>query len=119
MPEVNIEFPILVYRDGASSWVAQCLVTCTTAVEDTPHKAYREACRLLQVMLDEAYADSHGNLRAALDMMLCPAEPEKLTAYFTKAREMPDEAPCEIHPTTNGPWSAPEMRVTSRELVYV
>ncbi len=116
MPDVTIKFPILVYREEAS-WVAQCLVTCTTAVAADAHRAYIEVCRLLQVTLDEAYRDAKGDLQKAIDAMLCQAEPELITAFFTKAKPMAGEAPRNIHPSTPGPWLAPEMRVTSRELV--
>lgn len=81
------EFPILVYRDAAV-WVAQCLLTATTAVNAEPEAATREVSRLLVVALEDALDAAKGDLNEALRSITCPATPELWRSFFFEARPL-------------------------------
>lgn len=89
---VQFEFPILVYRDE-DVWVAQSLMTCTTAVNVDHQAALEELYRLLDLELDTALEEAQNNVDAALRMITCPA-PEQLWArFFLGARALPSPPP--------------------------
>lgn len=92
---VNIEFPVLVYRDrkDGRAWVAQSLMTCTTAVSSTPQGAAEELCGLLQAEVEEAFRLSKGDVAKALATISFPAPQEAFIAYYTRGVVMQCESP--------------------------
>ncbi len=83
--EVILEFPILVYKDE-DQWVAQSILTCTTAVAADHFEALREVCRLVVIELTEAIKDSEGDVEKAMDLITCPAPEDIVRLYYTRAK---------------------------------
>lgn len=78
--DIQLEFPILVYREEGS-WIAQSLLTSTISVRETPMAAVEEICRLLLGEIQDAMTDAQGNLQRALELVACPA-PQALWERF-------------------------------------
>lgn len=92
LQDVKLEFPILVYQDG-DEWVAQSLLTSTTAVNKDHTKALAEVSHLMDVEIDEAFADAKGDLQKALQMIVCSAPAELWNQFFLHARPLVSPSP--------------------------
>lgn len=83
MPDLTltIELPILLYEeDGA--WVAVSVATCTTSVEKSQEKAYRELVRLLEVEIAEVFKVT-SEPKEFLDVLICPFDQKLFKRWIT------------------------------------
>jgi hypothetical protein len=111
----TVEFPILVYADGAD-WVAQCLLTSITAVSRDPRKALAEAGRLVRAGLSDGLRATGGDLDAALQQLSCPAPPDLWRRFFEGVRDLPSPRPPVLAPRAKArPRSAAKLRFHARE----
>lgn len=110
-----MEFPILVYRDG-DDWVAQSILTCTTAVSRDHKTALEEVCQLLSTELATAFEDADGDAHAALRSITCPASDEVLRMYYSCARQVELPEGCLMTTAKTRRRHLPDVSFTPREV---
>ena len=113
MPQVTIEFPILVYMDDGQC-VAHSLITGTVAVGNTSKAAREEVCELLEGEIQDALEQSKGDLRAALDCLQSPTPGWMVQAFFVSSMHLDDLKP--RHVSTGGRRDAPKFLFPVREM---
>lgn len=92
----TVELPVLVYWDEADKvWVAQSLLTSTTAVNVNEGTALSEVCSLVRSEILAALEMAKGNVPEALKLIVCPAPADLLRVYFTGAKESDPVIECE------------------------
>lgn len=115
---VRLEFPVLIYRDD-NGWVAQSILTCTTAVHEDQDVALSEVCRLLQAELEEAMRLCKGDVGRAIEIISCPAPDNILRMYFTQAEEIDPPANCPtVHLKRSGSRTLLPITFTPREVAF-
>lgn len=81
-----MNFPILVRPDPEGGWSALSLQTCTIDVADTPQAAFENVVKLLVGELEDALEHSNGDVKAAMEMLLCFAPLPDAAMFFASPR---------------------------------